>query len=120
MAAEGAGFFCVLSNENYYSAGAELDQMLAMSVFRAMETGRPFLRSTTNGLTVHIMADGRVVRALPPWERGSLVTTLRSRHGVTLAMQTGPWLHWLFFGGLLFWALFGKRRGASANTPRGV
>src|SRR5690606_23512120 len=61
---DGARLVAVLSNESWYVHGNELDQMVAMSVFRALETGTPLVRSTVDGLTCVVGPDGRV-DALP-------------------------------------------------------
>lgn len=65
-AAQGAGFFVVLSNEAWYERGAELDQMVAMSVCRCLETGLAMVRCTVDGPSLLLGADGRV-RASLPW-----------------------------------------------------
>jgi len=64
-AQEGARFFVVLSNECWFLRGAELDQMVAMTVFRALETGRPVIRCTVDGATVGVSARGQVLSRLP-------------------------------------------------------
>ncbi|MEZ5963487.1 MAG: apolipoprotein N-acyltransferase [Planctomycetota bacterium] len=56
----GANLLVVLSNEMWYQGGAELEQMVAMSVFRALETGVPVLRCTIDGETVLVGPDGRI------------------------------------------------------------
>ncbi|MEY4673804.1 MAG: Apolipoprotein N-acyltransferase [Planctomycetota bacterium] len=63
--ADGARFLAVLSNEAWYEGGAELEQLLAMTVVRALETDTPLVRCTMDGLTAHVARDGRVVGLLP-------------------------------------------------------
>lgn len=62
--AAGARFVVVLSNEAWYRGGAELSQLVAMTVVRALETATPFVRCTQDGLTVGIDGRGRVLAAL--------------------------------------------------------
>jgi apolipoprotein N-acyltransferase len=62
--AAGARFLAVLSNESWYRGGAELEQMVAMSVFRALETATPLIRSTVDGATSAVGADGRILGRL--------------------------------------------------------
>ncbi len=64
-AAAQASFLVVASNESWYLGGGELDQMVAMTVMRAVETERSILRGTTNGLTMAIGSTGRVLGSLP-------------------------------------------------------
>jgi apolipoprotein N-acyltransferase len=98
--AEGAEFFCVLSNEGWFRGGLELDQMVAMTVMRALETGRPFVRATMDGLSVAIDERG-VIRDWARDESGrsrqvpatmGAAVTPRS-HG-RLAVVLTPWLGW--------------------------
>ena len=63
--ADGARFLAVLSNEAWYEGGAELEQLLAMTVIRALETDTPVVRCTMDGLTAHVGRDGRVLGVLP-------------------------------------------------------
>lgn len=63
--ASGARFLAVLSNEAWYEGGAELEQLLAMTVIRALETETPVVRCTMDGLTTHVARDGRVLDLLP-------------------------------------------------------
>jgi apolipoprotein N-acyltransferase len=62
---DGARLLAVLSNESWYLQGGELDQMIAMSRIRAMETGTPVLRSTVDGVSCLVLPDGTVPVALP-------------------------------------------------------
>ncbi len=61
----GARFLVVLSNEAWYQQGGELQQMQAMTVFRALETGLDLLRCTVDGLSLWVDRQGRVRASLP-------------------------------------------------------
>lgn len=63
--AAGAQFLVVLSNETWYRGGAELTQLVAMTVVRALENAVPVVRCTMDGQSVAVDADGRVVAELP-------------------------------------------------------
>ncbi|MCA8974234.1 MAG: apolipoprotein N-acyltransferase [Planctomycetes bacterium] len=60
----GAEFLVVLSNEAWYRGGAELAQLVAMSVCRTIETGVPLVRCTTDGWSMAIDRDGRPIAEL--------------------------------------------------------
>ena len=62
--AAGARFLCVLSNEAWYRGGAELTQLVAMTVCRALETNTPIVRCTTDGWSVVVGANGRLLTHL--------------------------------------------------------
>lgn len=61
---QGAEFLVVLSNEAWYRGGAELSQLVAMTVVRAIENRVPIVRCTLDGLSVAVDAFGRVVAGL--------------------------------------------------------
>ena len=58
FAKKGAHFVVNLSNEGWFNTSAEFDQMLAMSLFRAVETRRSLFRSTNTGISCLIGPDG--------------------------------------------------------------
>lgn len=96
--AAGARFLAVLSNEIWYRQGSELDQMVAMTVFRALETATPVIRVTSDGHSVVVDPDGRFVA--PPLE---LVHPRSKVQILRVNLETGPgalgplaWLHRLF------------------------
>lgn len=60
----GAEFLVVLSNEAWYRGGAELTQLVAMTVVRALENVVPVVRCTLDGHTVAVDASGQVVAGL--------------------------------------------------------
>ncbi len=62
---QGARLLCVLSNEAWYHGGGELDQLAAMTVIRALETGTPLVRCTVDGATLAVDGQGRVLDRLP-------------------------------------------------------
>lgn len=61
----GAEFLVVLSNETWYRGGAELTQLVAMTVVRALENAVPIVRCTMDGHSVAVDQNGRVVAGLP-------------------------------------------------------
>jgi len=62
---QGARFLCVLSNEAWYRGGGELEQLVAMTVIRALETATPVVRCTTDGLSLLVDGSGRITATLP-------------------------------------------------------
>ena len=112
LAANGAEVLLVISNEAWFGS-RELDQHLAMSTLRSIETRLPLARSTNNGLTAVIDPGGRVVASLPRDEEGVLVADMP----VTKLRALPPSLRLAVRGGvLLFWiGLYLRFRGRSAN-----
>lgn len=89
----GAEAFVVLSNEAWYGTGAEMDQMVAATRFRAAETGRAVLRATNNGLTVLVGPQGELAGGIPRGEEGSFRCLLpRVPGGQRTLYLAGGWL----------------------------
>jgi apolipoprotein N-acyltransferase len=87
---------------------------LPIAAMRALELGRPMLRSTTTGITSAIGHDGRVIAALPWFTRDILEVSIAGREGETPYLRFGdvPMLA----VALLFAALPALRR--RSTSPR--
>ncbi len=59
---EGARFLVNLSNDGWYRRSAELDQILAITRFRAIECRRPICRVTNTGISAMIDSRGRILQ----------------------------------------------------------
>lgn len=66
-------FLVVLTNDSWARSSAMQDLHLAMSRFRAAETGSYILRVADTGATAAIEPDGRVAGRLDPFEQSALV-----------------------------------------------
>ncbi|MEL3909273.1 MAG: apolipoprotein N-acyltransferase [Treponemataceae bacterium] len=93
-----------ISNDAWANSLACHLQHLSTSVFRAVETGLPVLRSTANGLTCYINENGKIVAKLPSFEKGFLVVDCEvPQKSQTLYTKLGDILGWAFvlIGGFL-------------------
>lgn len=127
LVSAGARFLVVVSNEAWYRGGAELPQLVAMSVCRALETGVPLIRCTTDGWSVAIDRDGRLIAALalqPAPTPAPRILRAKLRIGppaetpmASLRPFTGPlmaaWLALSILHGALAWARLAVTRKAS-------
>lgn len=77
-----------LSNLAWYGDSLAQPQHLQIARVRALETGRPMLRSTNTGMTAVVLPDGSVAAALPGFERGVLRATVQGYAGQT------PYARW--------------------------
>lgn len=66
-------FFLVLTNDSWAKSSAMQDLHLAMSKFRAAETGAYILRVADTGATAAIEPDGSVTGRLDPFEQAALI-----------------------------------------------
>jgi apolipoprotein N-acyltransferase len=87
MVRRGADFLVNLSNDGWYGKTAELDQMVAMSAFRAIENRVPLFRVTNTGISAAYDPLGRVVGVIEVGgERKEVAGTLTA----ILALSGGP------------------------------
>jgi apolipoprotein N-acyltransferase len=77
------------SNLAWFGESIAIGQHLQMSQLRAMETGRPMLRSTNSGATAVIDGRGRIVAALPGHTPGVLSATVQGMRGDTPYIRLG-------------------------------
>lgn len=77
-----------LSNLAWYGRSLAQPQHLQIARVRALETGRPMLRSTNTGMTALVRPDGSVAGVLPQFEGGALQLEVRGYQGVT------PYARW--------------------------
>ncbi len=83
MVRGGAQFLVNLTNEAWFLESAEFDQLLAQSVFRAIENRIDVVRVTNSGISAHIDAGGRIVARVEEGGRDRAVQgVLRCRPGL--------------------------------------
>lgn len=112
----GARFLTVVSNESWYRGGAELDQLEAITVCRAIETGTPIVRSTMDGATLALSGSGRVTGRLPHGgSKSSVPGVLRSE--ISLGPGALPPLAWLHTAAAWLLALSGVLAGWRLLRP---
>ena len=72
-----------VSNIGWFGNTIAIGQHLNISRLRTLELQRPMLRATNTGATAIVDHQGRVLAALPPFERAVLEGHVDGRHGVT-------------------------------------
>ncbi len=83
-----AGMLLNLSNLAWYGDSFAQPQHLQIARVRALESGRPMLRSTNTGMTAVIQPDGEVTAVLAEFERGVLYASVQAFRGDT------PYARW--------------------------
>lgn len=99
-----------VSNDTWFGASIGPLQHLQMARFRALETGRPMLRGTNNGISAIIDHHGKLLAQSPQFVEATLRGQLIPREGDTPYMLTGS-LPILSLSALIV-AVFGRWRRA--------
>lgn len=80
-----------ISNLAWYGDSLAQPQHLQIARVRALETGRPMLRSTNTGMTALVQPDGSVAGVLTAFERGVLRVEAQGYSGLTPYARWGDW-----------------------------
>ena len=105
----GASILVNATNNAWYGDSFAPHQHLQISQNRALETGRPVIRATTNGISALIDYRGKLQATTAQFEIAVLTGKVEPRQGMTFYVQ---WNHWpllilaLFM--LLVWAYYRK------------
>ena len=91
---QGARFLLNLSNDAWFGTSAGLEQHLAMTVFRAVETRRGLARATNTGVTALVAPSGRIQARFPTGVRGAWVVQVPLRDGLPFYARAGDLFAW--------------------------
>jgi apolipoprotein N-acyltransferase len=80
-----------VTNDAWFGDSSAPHQHLDISRMRSLETGRPMLRATNDGVTALIAHDGRVLARLPQFRPGVLTGRVEPRTGLTPYLRAGNW-----------------------------
>lgn len=111
QADNGAQLLAVMSVDDWYVGTGTPDQLRAASIWRAVETDLPVLRSAATGYTMAIDQRGRVIREVPTGGPQVAVANLRIPEEATSMPHRKfiPYLLGLFPFGFVFWLVFTRR-----------
>lgn len=92
---EDTDFIITVSNDAWFGHSHGPAQHLEIAQVRAKEFGLPVMRSTNNGITAFINADGEIKSRLPQFETGVLSDEIQRVSGTTpyrYIGDLGPWV----------------------------
>lgn len=103
-------FLLTVSNDAWFGDSIAPWQHLQMAQARAMEFGRPLLRSTNDGITVAINQYGKVIKKLPQFKQAVLTINLSPAIGTTPFSLWGTSVYWLITLALFIIVLFNYKK----------
>lgn len=87
-----ANFLINISNDAWFGDSLAPHQHLQKAQVRSLETARPMLRSTNNGISAVIDHEGNVLATSPQFHQHVLTTTFQPMQGTTLYVLVGNYL----------------------------
>jgi apolipoprotein N-acyltransferase len=101
-----------VTNDAWFGDSTAPHQHLDISRMRSLETGRPMLRATNDGVTALIAHDGTLLGTLPQFRESVLTGTVEPRVGLTPYVRFGNWpVLAIAFAGLALGFAWPRRRG---------
>ncbi|SDH66386.1 Apolipoprotein N-acyltransferase [Vibrio xiamenensis] len=104
-------FILTLSNDAWFGRSIGPLQHMQIAQMRALELGKPVIRSTNNGLTAVTDYRGQITDQLPQFETGVLRASVHSTSGQTPYHGWGSWPLYLF--SVLALAIAWRRRSST-------
>jgi len=81
--AQKANLLLTLSNDTWFGESIGPIQHFQIARMRAIENGKPLIRSTNDGISALVNADGKVIKTMPAYKPGVLEGVLEIYTGVT-------------------------------------
>jgi apolipoprotein N-acyltransferase len=109
-----SGFLLNVSEDMWFGDSLAPHQRLQMARFRSLESGRPMVRASNNGLSSLIDWSGEVVAIAPQFQVAAVTASMQPRSGVTPYTLYGNYPVLMLMAALgVLGMLFGGRKPGS-------
>ncbi|MCA2016507.1 apolipoprotein N-acyltransferase [Vibrio tritonius] len=113
---ETTDFILTLSNDAWFGHSIGPLQHMEIAQMRALELGKPVIRSTNNGVTAITDYKGHIAYTIPQFETGVLKADVPTTQGVTPYYIWGSWPLYMWIVVTIGWAL--RRRYQAVNAQQ--
>ncbi|MDR9830677.1 apolipoprotein N-acyltransferase [Vibrio sp. FNV 38] len=103
-------YILTLSNDAWFGDSIGPQQHMEIARMRALELGKPVIRSTNNGVTAITDYRGNIVAQIPQFETAVLTAEVMSTDGHTPYRMVGTWPLYIWSGLSLALALWMRRK----------
>lgn len=112
----GADFLVSATNSSWFGHTRATEQMVRFESYRALETGKYFVRAGTAGISSLIAPDGQIKKALPQFVNGFILGTVTPTKRLTFYVRHGDFVPWLVCS-LVVLGIFGVWLGNGGRGP---
>lgn len=116
--AEGAEVLVCIINGSAFESPVALEQHRRLSMLRAVENRRPFLRCAATGASCYISPTGEQLRSLPHFTEGSFQASVARLNRLTIYTQVGYLFPYACAAALVAYGLFAWRLKLRRATNR--
>ncbi len=93
LARDGAEVLLILTNDSWWGNTPGYRQLLSFAQLRAIETGRPVVRSANNGISAFISPDGRIQQQLEWNHEGAITAEVTGSNELTFYVRHGDFIY---------------------------